>query len=130
MKASWRGQNASRALRGSGLDWRRAEGREHPWWDKQSEQRCSHWMPQGTNTQPQMQPDIHVSNAHCMLNSDSPKMDRAVPPENRLGSRGHLDREGNQEEKAGRRPGRRIDRERAAIFAAYHECAVLGRKVK
>lgn len=42
-----------------------------------------------------MQFDIHLLNTYYMLNTDSPKMDRAVPPENRypkmahrLGSRG------------------------------------------
>lgn len=66
--------------------------------------------------QPPMQLGIHLLSAYCMLNTDSPKKDRAVPPGNRLGSRGHVDREGNQEEKAGRRPGRRKQTARGSFY--------------
>lgn len=42
----------------------------------------------GINTQPQMQLDIHLLNTYDMLSAVvSPKMDRALPPENRLGSK-------------------------------------------
>lgn len=36
-----------------------------------------------------MQFDIHLLNTYYMLNTDSPKMDRAVPPENRYPKMAH-----------------------------------------
>lgn len=40
-------------------------------------------MHQRINTQPQTQLDIHLLNTYCILNTDNPKTERAIPPENR-----------------------------------------------
>lgn len=77
-----------------------------------------------------MQFDIHLLNTYYMLNTDSPKMDRAVPPENRyskmahrLGCRGSWTDKGTpaQRREGGKEAGERnTTRQRVSTHSFYY----------
>lgn len=94
-------------------------------------------MHQRINTQPQTQLDIHLLNTYCILNTDNPKTERAIPPENRepqmahrLGSGGTWTEKRNTctKRRVGRRQGRGIygdSKWRLTPFTIYQEFEVL-----